>query len=339
MLQLGQNITSANDPLKKIENEVLFRMVGQPGGDLQSKINQLRTVAGIQPQRYQALKKMLPYVTCGIFHPAYRRLENFASIDCFILDLDHLSEKELMPLQLKEKLKSDPNIQLAFTSPGNNGLKLLFTLEKKCYDRHQFSMFYKLFVRQFSAKHGLDQVVDKVTSDATRACFLSVDAEAWFNPQALPVRMESIIDFDSHLAVESARTLLREMEQDSPPVAKEKENPLTSDLLTEIKKKLNPNFKTKPEKTFFVPQEVDQAIEKVEEKVRVFGIELKESASIHYGRKMVFTLEDRWAQLNLFFGKNGYKIVKTPVNKSDPELAEVVYGILCEYFFGPENPL
>lgn len=338
MLQYGNNITSPNDALKKIENQEFFRMVSEPSAELVSKINQLRTVAAIQPQRYQTLKKMLPYVTCGIFHPPYRRLDNFASIDCFIVDIDHLSQKQINPSQLKEKLSHDSHIQMTFISPGNDGLKLLFCLEKKCYDRQQFSMFYKLFVKQFSAKYGLDQIVDKVTSDASRACFLSYDTEAWFNPQCQPVKMESIIDFDSHLQVEEAKKILRELEQQTVEEPEKKQNPLTDELLTEIKKKLNPNFRTRPEKTYFVPNEVNATLDQVAQKVQLFGISLKETTPIHYGRKMVFTLGERWAQLNLFYGKNGYKIVKTPVNKSDSDLVDVVYNLLCEHFFGSENP-
>ena len=57
------------------------------------------------------------------------------------------------------------------------------------------------------------------------------------------------------------------------------------------------------------------------------------SDPIHYGRKLRFGYKGKWAQLNLFYGKSGYKIVKTPVNGSDEELAGVVYQLLCQIMF------
>lgn len=149
--------------------------------------------------------------------------------------------------------------------------------------------------------------------------------------------MGSIIDFDSHLQVEEAKTLIRSLEKSTSHEPTETSSPLTGDLLDEIKRKLNPNIRTQPEKNYYVPDEVNIAMEKVSKRVKEFGIEIKETHPIQYGRKIVFILGDRWAQLNLFYGKNGFKIVKTPVNKSDAELAEVVFSILCEQFYGNQH--
>ncbi len=335
MLSFGKNITSANDPLARIEPVKLFEMVSKPAQQLHSQMQQLRTVMSIDPKKYNILKRMLPYVVCGIFHPPYRRLENFASIRYFMLDIDHLSQKNMDRQNLKNKLIADPRVHLMFTSPGGNGLKVLFKLREKCFDRQQYSVFYKLFIHQFSRQYSLEQVIDKVTSDATRACFLSVDGDAFFNPEPALISMKEYIDFESHSQVQQAKDLISEVEQ--KPVVEENSRELTPDVLTEIKKKLNPNIRTSSPKNYFVPEQVNRVLEDLKQETGKLGIELRESHPIQYGRKIRFFLQDKWAQLNLFYGKKGYKIVKTPVTNSDAELADVVFNILCTYFYGAEN--
>lgn len=338
MLQLGNNITSANDPLKKIDTDELFRMISKPDADLKSRIHQLRTVQTIDQKRYQSLKRMLPYVTCGIFSPPYRRLENFASIDCFMLDIDHLHEKEISMESLCKRLSEDNRIEMFFISPGSDGVKVLFNLSEKCYDKAMYSMFYKLFIKEFSMKYGLQQVIDKVTSDATRACFLSHDPDAYHNPFSEPVQMASYINFDNSSEVEQAKKDIAEYEQASQilvnkETAKLVKNELTADLLVEIKKKLNPNFRKKKPKEYYVPPQLDDALHLIKEKFEALGIELVGNDPIHYGRKLRFCVHQKWAQLNIFYGKSGFKIVKTPVNGSDKDLNEIAYQILCEIFY------
>lgn len=150
MLQIGKSITSANDPLKIISVEDFYKMISCPSPELISKMHQLRILSTIDFKKYQDMKKMLPYITCGIFSPPYRRTQNFGSISQFIIDLDHLSEKEINISVLKEKLSKDDRIEMIFVSPGGDGLKILFRLSEKCYDPVKYNIFYKLFISQFS---------------------------------------------------------------------------------------------------------------------------------------------------------------------------------------------
>jgi len=335
MLVLGKNIQSANDPLTKMASEQLYQLISKPGTALASQIEQLRTVLSIDPKKYAVLKRNLPYVVCGIFNPPYRRLENFASIDCFIVDIDHLAEKNIDKSSLMNRLRKDPLVELMFASPGNDGIKLLFNLAEKCFDRQKYSIFYKLFIQKFSQQYNLEQVIDKVTSDATRACFLSFDENAWFNPGALPVNMGDYIDFENYTEVKQAQILIREDLKNHPAPPPEKKE-LTSDVLAEIRQKLNPKIRTEKSKDFFVPEEVDLVLDQLKIKAMEYGIQMIESHPIQYGRKLKFSLQNKWAQLNIFYGKKGYKVVKTPVTNSDAELAEVVFQILCEFFYGAD---
>lgn len=40
-------------------------------------------------------EKALPYFVCAKFDPAVRRLENFASTSCFVVDIDKIDEDEV----------------------------------------------------------------------------------------------------------------------------------------------------------------------------------------------------------------------------------------------------
>lgn len=337
-LQIGLNIISPNDPLKKITVEQFYHLIKEGDENLRSKINQLRIIQSIEPKRYQVLKKMLPYVTCGIFNPPYRRTENFASIHLFIIDVDHLTSNEIDMATLRNRLTADKRIHLMFGSPGNDGLKLLFCLDSKCYDAARYSLFYKLFATRFAGEHNIAHAIDKVTSDVTRACFLSVDEDTWYNPFSDTVTMNTYIDFDSYHSVKQAGEEIKNAIENNPQpftgqTVKIDRKELPPDILQQIKEKLNPNIKIKHEKKIFVPEQVIAIVNSVEEKMKTYGITTIQVQSIHYGKKFVFGLDNRWAQLNIFFGKQGYKIVKTPASGSNEELAEVGYRILCEMFY------
>lgn len=337
MLQLGKNITSSNDPLKTISVGDLYKMISAPSPDLRSKINQLRILRTIDKQKYQQLKKSLPYVTCGNFSPPYRRTQNFGSITNFILDIDHLTDREMNPDQLKELLSKDDRVGMLFVSPGGDGLKVLFSLTEKCYDSGQYSIFYKLFIHHFSKQYNVIHSVDKVTSDVARACFLSVDENAYYNSSALPINMDAFINFDNEAEVYEAKMQIKDYEKtikDKKPETDEKDKKeLPEELLHDIKKKLNPNIRTKKEKQLYVPEEIDNVVPDIVKRVEEFGVELKNTEPINFGKKMIFGLGSKWAQVNVFFGKKGYKVVKTPKTGSDSELTEVVFQILCEMFY------
>ena len=183
----------------------------------------------------------------------------------------------------------------------------------------------------------MHQSLDKVTSDVSRACFLSYDDNVYYNPSAIPINIEAIIDFENESEVFEARKQIQDYEKETVSQNKEaKENQtkeLPVDLLTEIKKKLNPNIRLRPEKQIFVPDEIDKIIPVIQERIESFNLALTKTEPINFGKKLIFEFSGKWAQLNVFYGKNGYKVVKTPKTGSDKELAEAVFHILCDIFY------
>lgn len=333
MIQAGKNITLPDDRLQKVEMAYFYNAVRNPRQELREEILQLRRVLAINPGRYRELKKRLPYVVAGMFNPPVRKTENFAWIDHIILDIDHLSAKELNAETLKSKLCCDPRVELLFLSPGGDGIKVFFRLAEKLYDHGKFSLFYNVFSREFSTRYGIEQVTDKATRDVTRACFFSFDPDTYYNHDCERVRVSEIIDFESHKDIREARKITAE---DTKKEGGEEDTriPLDEDKLTEIKKKLGVRVRTKHEKIIYVPEELEETIGKVVELAGQFDITTVDVTSIHYGKKFRFSLENKMAEVNLFYGKNGFSVVKTPKRGVDHELNDVVFKILCSYFYG-----
>ncbi len=117
MLQAGKCIYQSSDPLVKVTPEYLFHAVKNAKPAIASAIRQLRLVRNIDVKQYQLLKRDLPYVVTGIFHPPVRRTENFAWANHFILDIDHLSVKETNPEAVKATLNPIPAFCLCLFRP------------------------------------------------------------------------------------------------------------------------------------------------------------------------------------------------------------------------------
>lgn len=338
-LQLGEAITSAvPKELKLIDLEFLVNAVTLPMPGLNIQTDRLRRVGGLDVKAYQKLKKELPYVTCGIFHPPYRKTDNFARIQAFIIDLDHLSEKETTPEQLKNKLKDDDRIAFMFTSPGGDGLKILLVLKEPLTDVGKYSLFYKMFISAFARDAGLDQVVDKRTSDAARATFLCHDAGAYYNPFYKTIDVAAFIDFDSSLQVDEARELAREQEKEHKALLAEQKSSveeetetLPDETLSEIKKKLNPKYRPKPRiREFFVPEKVKLLETELKQRCVEAGIEITESEDIQYGRQLAFAAGGYQAELNIFYGKKGFSVVKSAKAMCSDVLNDMVYNLVME---------
>lgn len=334
MLQWGLHITQSGDPLHKIAVEEMYRRIQKPKAAFQGRIQQLRAVRAMDEKQYRELKKELPYFVCGLFHPSVRRRENFAEIGHFLLDLDHLSQAEIPVEALAQRMHGLPEVEMCFTSPGGDGLKLMFRLGEGCRDAAMFSAFYKVFSRRFADKHNLRQVVDFATSDVSRACFVSFDPEAYYNPDATPIAMENFLP---GLDFELAEKAVREAEKELPPPPAPNKEP-DKDILQHIRQKLNPNARPAARaKNYHLPPELEQVAPLLAEKLAQMDMELAAANPIHYGRQLRITAGHLWAEINLFHGKRGFTVVKTTKSGSHPELADIAAQAIGQILFTLET--
>lgn len=336
MLSYGTSLTSQADPLACITLEQLHQMLMHPELEVKNTLRQLRIIRTVDAKQYGRVKRTLPYVVCARFEPAFRCIENFVSTDCFCLDIDHLMEKGLDLVALRHRIEKDPRVALTFTSPSGDGLKVFFRLAEKCTDAGLYTLFYKTFVAQFSFENGLEQVVDSRTCDVSRACFLSEDAQAYYRSQSIP------IDWHACLPEENPSALfdLKREHDEAPAPSPSLKNLLGGDpddaAMKHIKEMLSSrqaHHTMKPQPN--VPPILDEFVEALRPFIAESGIQLTEEINIQYAKKLRFKLGFKQAEINVFYGHHGFKVVKSPRGGTSPELnqltAELIERFLEEH--------
>lgn len=335
MISFGNNIQSVTDELTKIPVRQLFDMVRNPHPAVAARLRQLRIVRQFNPSQYAAVKRQLPYVVCAMFNPPYRRTENFAYAEYFIIDIDHLSEKDIELPSLRSRLAADSRVCLCFVSPSGDGLKVMMRLGERCYDAGLYKVFYKLFATRFSSQYCLQQVIDTRTCDVARACFVSEDPDAYFNPQPVPVNMKEYIDAEADIsqALYLKRSVEKqEKEQNATRIPdKEKRTP-DSEALALIRSTLNPQSRLSKEKSpAYVPQKLENIMEQLLAHIAEKGVTVTEVRSISYGKKLRFKLGVKQAEINVFYGKRGFSVVQSPRTGTDGEMNALMADLVEAY--------
>lgn len=134
-----------------------------------------------------ALKKELPYVTfSGTFSPS--RLETNLVQHSGLMSLDFDDVPNLAETRIQ--LQADPYVRLCFVSPRGNGLKLVVEIMPCSLEKHK-EYFYDLS-QYFQQTYACAPTADKSCCDITRACFLSHDPEAYYNPNSTEYRIKGL---------------------------------------------------------------------------------------------------------------------------------------------------
>ena len=331
MLSFGKHITQKDDLLTSVEVQHIYNIIKHPDETMLNLINRLRLVRTIDKKQYGVMKRELPYIVCGIFNPPYRRIENFGYIEYFIIDIDHIAEKGMELNTLRTKLITDNRIMLCFVSPSEDGLKVLFRLNEKCYDSGQYSLFYKTFIRAYATQHGFEQVVDTVTSDVSRACFMSYDSDAFFNPDAETIKMNDYVDFDNPFIIGEIKRDLKKEEKEQKTEKPEK--PVPDDTaIAFIKERLQAKTRTPRQKPqIYVPDELEQILEKLLQYIGESGIRVESVENIQYGKKFRFRAGVAQAEVNLFFGKRGFSVVKSPKQGTSEHLNDLLVSYINSF--------
>lgn len=335
MIMVGKNVTAKDDALQKIKVEYLYHKLIHPDAVIESKIRQLRIVRQLDPKQYSFLKRQLPYIVCGMFNPAYRRTENFGYTEYFMVDIDHIGEKEMSVNDLRARLVADARVALCFLSPGEDGLKLLFRLKERCYDAGIYSLFYKLFVLQLAKKFGLEQVIDARTSDVARACFVSIDAEAYYNPNA------EAVDLNSFMNTEDTSELFRikkQVDNDKtlPAIVSDAALQRTpdDDALKQIRALLNPGGRSLLSKReAFIPQELNELMNKLVPHIEQAGVSVAAIENINYGKKLKMKVGFKEAEINIFYGRKGYSVIISPRRGTNDELNALMAQLIEQYLY------
>jgi hypothetical protein len=336
----GNQLTQPNEVLRKINVESLYKEIVQPQGKLFDQIKQLRSVKLMDEKQYKKLKVILPYFVCGVFSPNIRKKEHFAYTDHFVVDIDNINRNQQDIVLIKNQLKQDDNVALMFTSPGNDGLKIVFELAKRINDANYFTYFYKQFCIKLAEQYQLHGLIDIKTNDVSRCCFLSFDDGAYFNPLPSGVNPDQYVqsyNLDDIFEVKKAEKVyekkIETLTKEGTLVVVET-NPLTAlsdDVLERIKSRINPQFKAKVTKDYFIPPELDEAWGTIEAKLNEAEMYVETNRKISYGRQVKIKAGRHWCEMNIFYGKKGFTVVKTTKTGSNEDLAKMCQQYLQEF--------
>lgn len=335
MILFGKNITSSGDLLTKVPIVNIFHALRKPKEETVAQIRQLRIVRKIDIKRYNALKRKLPYFVCGIFNPPIRKSEYFAYIEHFILDIDKITEKGISIPELRQRIAKDNRVLLSFISPSEDGIKILFKLKERCYDKGLFSLFYKAFAQNFARQYNIEQVIDSQTCDVTRACFASIDAQAYYNPNAETIEIEKFLQVDNPTEIFDLKHQFEVQEKEekknaaTPPPEK---TDVDDEIIRNVKMILNPNLAKKEEKKVYIPEQLTEVMDELQKYITATGIQITEIINISYGKKIRMKSRTKQAEVNLFYGKRGFSVVKSPRTGTNEELNELMASLIQSFF-------
>lgn len=337
MLSAALNIKNIQEELRKVPVKNLYDALRNPREATCALLRQLKIVRQLNPAQYAAIKQQLPYFVCASFNPPYRRTENFAYTEYFIIDIDHISDKGLLLSDLRKAITSDSRTMMCFVSPGGDGLKVLFRLSQRCYDAGLYKTFYKAFLDCFARQYAVEQVVDGKTCDVTRACFLSADAEAYYNPDAEPVVLADYVnpEADVTLAFDVKREMEQKEREASKQAAPKPYTEPTGDIMAQIRQALDMKPKRQATKApAYVPEILNDIMDSLQRYVQDKGVVITDVINIQYGKKIRFKVGLRLAEINLFYGKRGFSVVQSPRTGTDTEantlMADLVNCFLLE---------
>lgn len=340
MIMIGARVTDKAEVMHKVTEEYLYNQLRNPKPNIEAMIRSLRIVRNLDAKQYSVQKRLLPYFVCGIFNPAHRNTQNFAYTETFLVDIDHISDKGLDMQDVRKRIEADSRVLMCFTSPSEDGLKVMFKLKERCYDAGLYSLFYKMFVHQFSVQMNIEQVIDKQTSDVARACFVSIDSNAYYNPQADAIYLNSFVNITNpHTLIAEAR----KAEQDSKINIDKESTPKPSadpsaDVIQKIKQQLNLNTrKTEKQKSIFVPQILNDIETSLRNMLENNGIVVDNISNINYGKKIQMKLGLRNAEINLFYGKRGFSVIQSPRSGTNNELNQLMAELIENWILSVEN--
>lgn len=339
VLSLGQNLVSHNERMVPVTLADMYEHIVHAKPEFANQIEVLRSIRRMDSAKYSLMKKSLPYFVCAHFAPAIRRQDNFSSVSSFVLDIDNVDEDTLALTELKRQLGKDGRIAMMFTSPGGNGIKILFLLAKPCRDYNVYTAFYKQFASSFAKEYNIEPYIDMKTCDVARACFLSADPEAMLNISATPVDMDEYVDMDcvDMFVKEDTRVCVDlQVTEESRPAVKRNVEP-DKETMARIKEQLEMNSRKKlPAETrpVYVPCEITDILTGLKRTIEETGIELYDTRNIQYGVKLMFRTGQLHAEINLFFGHRGYSVVESPKRGTSAELNGMMAQLVDDYIHG-----
>lgn len=338
MFSLGHNIRQ-NPPeaMGFVAPEALVSWLRDAGHGLAADTQRLRKVRQIDKTAYTAAKLSLPYIVGSSFREGLRHRDHFEAVGYLCLDLDDCFTSEATRGNLVERIVGRDDVLLLFVSPSGLGLKVWLRLLTPCTDANAYKEFYRDYATAFAEAVGLVGKVDLRTCDATRACFLAHDPDAYYNPFALS------LDWEARLRTQELPLNASEQSRTDQTAARPSEGrPLTPEIYDALRRVVNPKASTRgPKPPPFVPEILEQLPNELRPALHAVGLQLEAAVPIQFGLQLRCRGALRLAEVSIFYGKRGFSVVKSTRSQTDPALNQVLHDLTYTFLFEQpsENPL
>ena len=176
----------------------------------------------------------------------------------------------------------------------------------------------------------------QITSDAVMlACFLSYDSEAYFNNDCEPVDIGLYVQSSDPLSMFDLMAKQKKAEKELPPVdVTTTPSDPDKEIMDRIKQCLHPNSKTIRKKAdAFVPEQLNMIIDELVAYIHDTGLVVSEIIDIQYGKKIRISMGMKQAEINLFFGKRGFSVVKSPRSGTNGELNDLTTQLIQSFIY------
>lgn len=296
---------------------------------LRQETARLRKIRDLDAKAYRSLKTRLPYLVGSDFGGGARHSDAFVAAHYVLLDLDGIT---LPDGRVPESIRQHESVRLAFVSPSGAGVKILCTLAEPCTSLADFKTFYRPFASQFAEEVRLAGSLDLRTCDATRACFLSHDPDMYENTAARTIHWRTYVPTPS-LADTDAESSESGNDVTTGPA------PLNEAAYREVLREVNPRSTVKTVKQAYVPEELTSMQDDIRAVCKAHNLEVVGLSPINYGLKVQARQGYRLAEVNVFFGKKGFTVVRSPKTGTDLALAEVLYRSIGQLLHPPHEAM
>ncbi|MGA2624491.1 MAG: BT4734/BF3469 family protein [Bacteroidota bacterium] len=207
----GTKVNRKDERVTLVPFKDIIEQIKTGSNGLDKTIEQVRSLpctSAEEKKVRQAYKtNNLPYFSMGTFKDNHRENKNLISIKHVLLDFD-----DVLPVldALMGKLRKDRHVLCAFISPGGDGIKVIFPLDRAVTNYEEYRKIYVYYMKKYTTLYGVKP--DAVTKDAARACYLSYDPDIYINANCEPLSADVEEEQDPGETVEvkeSAEDLLK----------------------------------------------------------------------------------------------------------------------------------
>ena len=88
-----------------------------------------------------------------------------------------------------------------------------------------------------------------------------------------------------------------------------------------------------------MPEELNQLENAIRAEIEKIGLVIKEIRDIHYGKKVAAAHGIEFGEVNIFFGKRGFSVVRSPKSGSDSKLCGILEMIIWKVLSEFKHPM